>query len=537
VSGAPGRRPSSGLANGAASGPVSGADASSRAALALALALALAGGALRFAGLGDRLLDGGEAGSAWTAWSMAHGVAPPALERPPESALLLGVQAMAFWMTGGAGEGPLDGEWLARLAPAALGLLAVAAPWLCRRRIGIGAAAIASGLLALDPGWVAMARRADGVGLAGALTVAVIACLIAGTSGPLRSAAGDRAGRWEAGLLWVLAAALGALAVSGPATWDVAVPLLLVAFLVSRSAGARSGDTKRPDVDLPRLLRRAGVIALLLASSGLTQFRGVQAVSTGLGSWLASWAEEAPATVPAARPGGVSWAAEAPVLALGAIAAVLLLVRASSRQRAAQRTAQRTAQGAAPARVAAAGLAGLWLAWGTLLALRPGGPGGAWIVLSLPLFAAIAAACGPWVDRLLASRTLGSRGARWAPTAVATGLALVAAGATARAAGERERLGADSSLRLLVADVAALALDRSGAGAGHALLLEGDLAGSRARWPDPALGWALRELGREGARGAGAGRAPLMVSSADGVATLWRDGEALGRYRLPEGSR
>ncbi|MGE3887273.1 MAG: glycosyltransferase family 39 protein, partial [Vicinamibacterales bacterium] len=275
-----------------------------------------------------------EAASAWAAWGLAEGRASgiPLLDPPPASAALFGLQAALFWLVGA-------GDQVARLAPALAGAAVVAVAWLLRRSLGRTTSISLAVLLAGDPLSVGYSRLGDGAVFVSTACWVVFAGLIVLADTPTPRA--------RAALVDGMSLAAGFALASGPLVWDLAPPLV-VAMLVLRP------QLPTPLARRPAVL--AGATALMVATSGLTQWEGPPLVSASVGAWLHQW------TTPGGIPPGELWVSllryEMLPLTLGIGGLLVARLRRWS-----------------PV------LAG-WLAWGCLLTLRPGRTPAAWLVIA-----------------------------------------------------------------------------------------------------------------------------------------------------------
>jgi hypothetical protein len=229
---------------------------------AVAAGIVVVAALARFGGLGSLPLSPAEASNAVIAWDVARGAGAPQPADPAwatASPLLASAQFLLFALLGAASEG-------AARAPSALAGTGLAlCPWLLRRSLGIPAALVLAGMIALDPACVETSRRAEGTAIA-ALLGAVLLVAAQGA-------------RWAAA-----AVALGLLLVSGVAAWTVAP----VAILASLFLGALP-----PGADLPRLTTLSVTAAVAGASGLLGAWSLVGGVSASLTSWLAAWSSPA----------------------------------------------------------------------------------------------------------------------------------------------------------------------------------------------------------------------------------------------------
>ena len=132
---------------------------------------------VRFISLSAQPLAPFEAAQAWPAW-LAAAFAQVAHAPQPQSALLYSLQSWLFMVAGG-------NDWLARLAPAMVGVALAGVPYYWRSWIGRVPALVVAALFAFDPWLVALSRAADG------------ACLslflgLADADGPVAVASGSR---------------------------------------------------------------------------------------------------------------------------------------------------------------------------------------------------------------------------------------------------------------------------------------------------------------------------------------------------------
>ena len=222
--------------------------------------------ATRLFELGAAPLAGSAARDAMWAWEQARGLPVPATA-VPNSALLFSLQMLLFWVGGHATE------MLARLAPALAGIALVFLPLLLRNELGNIGALAASAVLALSPSLTAIARSADGIGLAL----------------PLAALTAVGVWRWQrnqsAPSLLAAALAAGAGLASGP-EYIAAIVALVIAALVAS----------------PRSLQPWGAVlrtgnwwlalglALAAGSTAFLQYpAGLAAAGDGWGAWLAGW--------------------------------------------------------------------------------------------------------------------------------------------------------------------------------------------------------------------------------------------------------
>ncbi|MCC7242875.1 MAG: glycosyltransferase family 39 protein [Acidobacteria bacterium] len=327
---------------------------------------------LRLPALDRWPLSAAEAVSAWTAWRLAQGDGPviPLLDQPPASAALFGLQSALFWFVGG-------GDYVARLAPALAGAAVVAVAWLLRRRLGRTASIALAVLLAGDPLSVGYSRLGDGAVLVSTACWVVFAGLIVLADEPTP----------RVRAVWIdgVSIAAGFALAAGPLVWDLGPPLV-VSVLVLRP--------RRPIPVGRRHGVLAGATALMVATSGLTQWDGPPLVSASAGGWLHQW------TRPLGIPLGELWASLLGYEMLPLMLGIGGLLAARSRRN-------------SPV------LAG-WLVWACLLTLRPGRTPAAWLVMAPPLMLSAASAVS-WLETLI----------RTAATRLAAVPASVAAGVTA----------------------------------------------------------------------------------------------------------
>lgn len=220
----------------------------------------------RLLALGTAPLAGSAARDAMWAWEQTRGLPVPATAIP-NSALLFSLQMMLFWVGGHATE------TLARLAPALAGIALVFMPLLLRRELGAIGALAASTLLALSPSLTAIARDANGIGLAL----------------PLAALAAISVWRWQSaepapGLL-VAALATGAGLASGPEYIASIVALAIASLLIAPKTLRKWGPALRS----ARLWLAVG-LALAASSTAFLQYpAGLAAAGDGWGAWLAGW--------------------------------------------------------------------------------------------------------------------------------------------------------------------------------------------------------------------------------------------------------
>ena len=220
----------------------------------------------RLFALGAAPLAGSAARDAMWAWEQARGLPIPATA-VPNSALLFSLQMMFFWVGGHATEA------LARLAPALAGIALVFMPLLLRKELGAIGALSASTLLALSPSLTAIARSADGIGLAL----------------PLAALTAISVWRWQSaspapGLL-AAALATGAGLACGPEYIASILALVIASLLISPQALRNWGPALRSG-------KWWGAVGLAMAA-GSTAFlqypAGLAAAGDGWGAWLAGW--------------------------------------------------------------------------------------------------------------------------------------------------------------------------------------------------------------------------------------------------------
>ena len=299
---------------------------------------------LRLPALDRWPLSSAEAASAWAAWGVAQGDAStiPLLDPPPASAVLFGLQSALFWFAGG-------GDHVARLAPALAGAAVVGVAWLLRRPLGRTASIALAVLLAGDPLSVGYSRLGDGAVLVSMACWVVCAGLIALAESPTPR---ERAA-WINGM----SLAAGFALASGPLVWDLGPPLVVSALVVRSRLLTPVGR---------RHAVLAGAAALMVATSGLTQWEGPPLVSASVGGWLHQW------TRLEGIPLGDLWVSLLRYEMLPLTLGIGGLLVAWSR-------------GWSPL------LAG-WLLWGCLLTLRPGRTPAAWLVIAPPLMLSAASA-------------------------------------------------------------------------------------------------------------------------------------------------
>jgi hypothetical protein len=332
---------------------------------------------VRFGALGRDPLDPAEAGQSIAAWWTVKPPGEPLsrLAPRPESALLLGLDAAAFWLMDTATD--LTARWV----PAAAGVtLVLLASVLLRAETGVVSLPIVV-LLALDPWLVAASRRASGAILgAGAAIVCWLLLRRLESAAPAAAVADAARRQW---MLW--SACVGFLLVSGTAAWDFLPPILVAALITLR--GARLLGSPRPSASA--MLAAAAVTAVVGATSGLLQWRGPALLSSSLESWLGSWngAWREMSLVSIARASGGVLLYQ---IVLAALAAWGLWSAWS-------RGSRRSSEGAS--REQAKALA-LWLGWGAAMQLRAdGGPDG-WLAIEAPMLLAAALAISDWIGRL-----------------------------------------------------------------------------------------------------------------------------------------
>ena len=417
----------------------------------------LAGTALRLSAWETTDLSLPTVGSAWTASEIAEGRSAPELQHPPESALLLSTQAFAFWLLG-------DRDVVARLPGVVAGCLVLAA-LLClpgRLRPGWVIAAI---LLAVSPTWVTATRA----GSASQLAVLLLLCLwaIVRRGVDKYEEAGGTSVRWRSPTYEALAGSVvGCLLLVGPLFWD----WLLIALVVLVSARGLGATKSAPATTESTRLTGTGIwrqsalaAALVVSTTGLTQWDGPLAVSASLTSWLESWTRAtASATASPVPPKSLLIEVLLIMLLLGALA---LLRNPRVRPSDPSSTGQRLS-----------GAAALCAAF---LAIRPGAGADQHVTVLLTLFLLIGLAAES------SSPTSAATGAlRWSTATLMLVAILVMTsvyGSLAPLRSERAQRGSD-----LVRDVRALAGDHSGTGGAFALDVQWN------DWPDPRVGWALR---------------------------------------------
>jgi hypothetical protein len=374
----------------------------------LYLAIGLVAFGLRFIHLGAAPLAPLEAAQTWPAWLAATGTSvggSPA----PTSALFYGLQSLLFFVTGA-------NETLARLLPALAGTAMVLLPWWWRDWLGRGGALVVALLLAVDPWSTALARTADGTGLAIFLGLLTLTALwrwqghtgsgqhdvatdphegVRATRDPddagevassasvqgmretgdavvlAESSAGARMG-WER----TLAVGLGLLLVSGPQAWSWLPVLAVFGWLYV--SGASFVWPRRSS------WLWFGAALLLGASGLLARPEAVGAIGTSLTAWLGQWSGDFGAGAEPYRLGS-GWPLlrllvdQALVAVFGMIGVVLLAsgrgLPAVQRLEPVSGSPEVMEGRATAARSEARRLAlflGLWLAWGFVLVMLPG---------------------------------------------------------------------------------------------------------------------------------------------------------------------
>lgn len=220
----------------------------------------------RLIGLGTAPLAGSAARDAMWAWEQARGLALPATA-VPNSALLFSLQMLVFWVGGHATE------TLARLAPALAGIALVFMPLLLRKELGAIGALAASALLALSPSLTAIARSADGIGLAL----------------PLAALTAISIWRWQSAQpapgLQVAALAAGSGLACGPEYIASIVALAITSLLIAPQSLRQWSPVLRSG----RWWLAVG-LALTASSTAFLQYpAGLAAAGDGWGAWLAAW--------------------------------------------------------------------------------------------------------------------------------------------------------------------------------------------------------------------------------------------------------
>ncbi len=430
-------------------------------------ALLLVGALARCAELGVRPLAASEAVASWTAWTLATGGSPAegVFAAAPDSGSLLGLQTLLFWFFSG-------DDAAARVVPAIVGSLIVVVPWALRTALGRVESITLAALLASDPLFVGYSRLADGTAVAVAAIWTAVICLwvIAGLdSGNARANVSRSA--------WI-AVAIGAT--SGPVFWDLLPPF------VALSAMLRAARGPRPPLD-GKTVVVAVIAAIVVASSGLTQWSGPQLWSVGATAWLRQWSEPSGVAL------GELWRTmtrfEMVGLTLGAAGVMAALVSSRSKR--------------------FGTLLLLCVMWGVMLTLRPGRTPAAWFALQLPLFLATASMAPLLAAR--AARLVAQRAPlRSVAAAAAVLLALQVAGAAAQIATDerasRFRAYADEtlpSIRVLVEDLRAWRTLQHPANVSTRI----EIASPRAS--DPVLAWYLRDHREVRFVGAPSAAAPL----------------------------
>lgn len=220
-------------------------------------ALLLVAALLRFGDLGRWPLSADEARLALAAWQGSEGL--PHVSRGL-SPLLLGVNSLLFWVFE-------ENDLVARLLPALMGTLTLAALWLWRPLLGRGAALGAALLIALSPTLLLFSRHATPEALSGALSLFLLAGLM-------------RFAWWRRPSdAWLIAVSLALGLTSGPGFWALlaagALWLPWMAFRARRNPDSQAQadwQTVRAAADelrpmLPRLIG-GGLIIFLLAATG-----------------------------------------------------------------------------------------------------------------------------------------------------------------------------------------------------------------------------------------------------------------------------
>ena len=222
---------------------------------ALYAVILLAAFALRFASLGDSLLNESEAQAVFPAHQIARG-----------EEVSLGDQAGYTILTAVSFSLTSSSEFIARLWPALFGVALVALPYFWRDVIGPKPALILAALLALDPGMVAVSRIASG------RMIAPAAGLLAITA-------------WRYGRSY-FAVTLGILAM-------LAAPTIFIGLLVLLSSNLISPLKKKSSRSSGSTVRRAIVFAVALYLMGTTLFfivpSGLSAVGNMVSGFFAGW--------------------------------------------------------------------------------------------------------------------------------------------------------------------------------------------------------------------------------------------------------
>lgn len=341
---------------------------------------------LRLLALGEQPLSPHEAGAAWPAFLAATGAT--VVHAPqPDSALLLTLQTLMFWMAGA-------GELLARVGPALAGSALVIMPWWWRRRLGQNPALFMTGLLAIDPWLTALSRTGDGAMLSVLLTGIVLTALWRDEVDPSLVRPQDRTLSTESagdrGWPIVGAVAAGLLLVSGAQAWS---------FLVVIGVG---GATAWRVLGVGRLRRWlspswwawcAGA-ALLGATGWLVQLQNLAIVSTSLTRWLQQLTGPSDAGYPLSWP-FVRLVVDQPFLLVFGLAGLLIALLGQRR---------RPEAGASSSYSELVWFGAAWLGWSLLLILAPGRTPFVLALLSIPL-AAFAAHAIAWVGNSAARVT------------------------------------------------------------------------------------------------------------------------------------
>ena len=220
------------------------------------LGIAFVAAWLRFLHLGTRPLDPQEAGQAWAAWRLTLGMA---VTGGGQSPLLLSLQYLTFLITGAA-------DALARFWPALVGTGMVILPYGLRNRLGRGGALAAASVLALSPSLVFFSRYGSGDILVAAASLALLVGFVKWADGRPR---------W----LTVVAAAAGAMLISGPSAWTM-VPVFIVLGLWLARGKKVSGEQIR------QALLPFGLVVVLGSTALLLHWRGIGLTADLLAAWL-----------------------------------------------------------------------------------------------------------------------------------------------------------------------------------------------------------------------------------------------------------
>ena len=411
-----------------------------------------AGLLLRLSGIGEAPLAGAEAIAAFTAWtSIAGGQASLLPATIPDSALLHGLLASAFWLAG-------SGDAAARVPVAFASMIPVLLVWRAAPALGRVAAVTLAALLTLDPISIGYARLTDSAALSAATAWAVVISAVGASSPALADA--SRA-RWAHGV-WIAA---GICLISGPLAWDLLFPLSLLLVVLSQEG-------------MTPVARRAAIVglaALIAGSAALTRWEGLQFVSAGATYWLRTFSEDATQF-------GAPWTGimrlETLTMALGLAGITLRLTRRIGPSPWADPfSSQRACM-----------VLALWMLWGLIVTFRPGRSLTSWLVIQPPVFLGacyLATAIAAWARQAAPGRP----GAiRWAAVAGALALLPLVGAAVKMAGGGRAgefrpyATMPEPGVRHLARDMRTLLA------AGDAPL---DVV-APAGW-DPLLGWYLRE--------------------------------------------